>query len=105
MPTEASRAAIRIGANYTRIVTAIVLSLVLVPLLLHIAGSEGWALIAFLGSTIGIPAMVQNITGLSMIRELGVAHHSGNPDHFRSVYNASLAISLVIALLTMPQLV
>ncbi len=68
--SEASRATIRIGANYTRIVTAIVLSLALVPLLLRVTGSEGWALIAFLGSTIGIPAMVQNITGQSMIREL-----------------------------------
>ena len=101
MPSEASRAAIRIGANYTRIITGIVLSLALVPLLLQVAGSEGWALIAFLGSTIGIPAMVQNIAGLSMIRELGVAHHSGNLDHFRSVYNASLAISLVLALVAL----
>ena len=101
MPSEAKRGLIRIGANYTRIITGIVLSLALVPLLLQVVGREGWALIAFLGSTIGIPAMVQNIAGLSMIRELGVAHHSGNPDHFRSVYNASLAISLVIALVVL----
>ncbi len=98
MASEAKRGVIRIAANYTRVFTVVVLGLVIVRLLLKGAGNDGWALIVMLGATAGLGTMVQESVRASLIRELGTAYHSGNDDHFRSAYNAALAISAVIAL-------
>ena len=99
MPSEVKRGSVRILANYTRVFATVGLGLVLVRLLLAGMGNEGWALIALLGSTLGMAAMIQDIVRASMIRELGAAHHSGQPTTFRSTYNAAVAISAVTALL------
>ncbi|MHC4414075.1 MAG: hypothetical protein ACYS0G_02195 [Planctomycetota bacterium] len=99
MASEAKRGLIRIAANYTRVVAAVFLGLLLVPLLLQATGDNGWALVTLFGSTIGLAAMAQEVIASSLIRELGAAYHSGDPDRFRSVYNAAIAISTVIALL------
>lgn len=99
MPSEVKRGFARITANYTRVIANVGLGLLLVPMLLAGIGNEGWALIAFLGSTLGLAAMIQDIVRSSMIRELGAAYHSGQPDAFRSTYNAAVAISAVTALL------
>ena len=100
MASEAKRGLIRIAANYTRVFTVIVLGLVVVRLLLRGTGTEGWALISLLGAATGLTAMTQEVVVSSLIRELGVVYHRGNDDHFRSTYNAALAISSVIAVLT-----
>ena len=101
MVSEAKRGLIRIVANYTRVISIVVLGLLLVPMLLQAAGNDGWALIALLGSTIGLASMAQEIVRSSLIRELGTAYHSADDstgtDHFRHVYNSALAISAVIA--------
>ena len=101
MVSEAKRGLIRIVANYTRVISNVALGLLLVPMLLQAAGNDGWALIALLGSTIGLAAMAQDIVRSSLIRELGAAYHGGGgstgSDHFQSVYNAGVIISAVIA--------
>ncbi len=101
MVTEAKRGLIRIVANYTRVISHVAMGLLLVPILLQIAGNDGWALIALLGSTIGLASMAQEIVRSSLIRELGSAYHGGDSsagaDEFRHVYNSALAISAVIA--------
>ncbi len=101
MVSEAKRGLIRIVANYSRLISTVVMGLLLVPILLQIAGNDGWALIALLGSTIGLASMAQEIVRSSLIRELGSAYHGGDSstgaDEFRHVYNSALAISAVIA--------
>ncbi|MCH8342746.1 MAG: hypothetical protein IH983_02035 [Planctomycetes bacterium] len=100
MASEAKRGLIRIAANYTRVVTTVLVGLVLVPLLLKGTGNDGWALIALLGSTIGLAWMAQEIMRSSLIRALGAAYHSGDPDAFRNTYNAAVVISAGVAFLT-----
>ena len=100
MASEAKRGLIRIASNYVRVFTVIVVGLVVVRLLLKGTGNEGWALISLLGAAAGLTTMTQEVVRSSLIRELGVVYHLGNDEHFRSTYNASLAISAVIALLT-----
>ena len=99
MASEAKRGLIRIVANYVRVFTVIFLGLLIVRLLLKGTGNEGWALIALLGSTIGLGSMLQRVMRSGLIRELGEAYHSGRPDHFRNVYNSALAVSAVLAVL------
>ena len=99
MASEAKRGLIRIVANYTRVLTTVLVGLVLVRLLLKGTGNDGWALIVLLGSTVGLASMAQQIVRSSLIRELGAAYHSGHPDKFRSTYNAAVAISAATALL------
>ena len=100
MASEAKRGLIRIASNYVRVFTVIVVGLVVVRLLLKGTGNEGWALISLLGAAAGLTTITQEAVLSSLIRELGVVYHGGNDDHFRSTYNAALAISAVIALLT-----
>ena len=99
MTTEAKRGFIRICANYTSVISIIVLGIIVVPLLLRAVGNDGWSLIALLGSTIGLASMLQELVQSSLIRELGVAHHSHNPNDFRRTYNTSLAISAGLAII------
>ena len=101
MASEAKRGLIRIVANYTRVFTVVFLGLLVVRLLLKGTGNDGWALIAFLGSTIGLASITERIVRSSLIRELGAAYHSGREDEFRRTYNAAVAISAAIALLAM----
>ncbi len=100
MVSEARRGAVRIVANYARVFTNIFLGLIVVRFVLHAAGDEGWALIALLAPTVGLASMVQEGVRTSLIREMGHAFHSGRPEHFRSVYNAALLVSAVLALVT-----
>ncbi len=101
MVSEAKRGLIRIIANYTRLISNVAMGLLLVPILLQVAGNDGWALIALLGSTIGLASMAREIVRSSLIRELGSVYHGGDgstgTDQFRHVYNSALAISAVIA--------
>lgn len=99
MTTEAKRGFIRICANYTRLISTIVLGLLVVPLLLEAVGDDGWSLIALLGSTMGLAAMIQELVLSSLIRELGAAHHSNDPNDFRRTYNTSIAITSGLAII------
>jgi hypothetical protein len=99
MASEAKRGLIRIVANYTRVVLAVVLALLVVRLLLAGIGNDGWALIALLGSTVGLASTAQQIVRASMIRELGAAYHSARPADFPATYNAAMAVAVATAAL------
>ncbi len=101
MGSEAKRGLIRMAANYTRVFTTFAFGLILVPILIRGLGRDGWALWVLLGSTAGLAQMVRTIVRASMIRELGAAYHSGDDDHFRSIYNASILASVAVAILTL----
>lgn len=100
MATEASRAIIRIGANYARLGATFVLGIVLVPVLLGALGEDGFGLVALLGSSVGIAAMFQEITQQSLNRELGGALHDPDPAVFPVIYNSAYAVTLVAAMLS-----
>lgn len=100
MVSEAKRGLIRMAANYTRLFGGLVLGLVLVRLLLRGVGNDGYGLIALLGSSVGLSAMLQEVVRRSMIRELSAAYHGGDDEHFRRMYNAALALSAGVAVLT-----
>ncbi len=89
----------RIATNYTRLSLTVVLGLVLVPIMFHGVGHEGYGLYALLGSTIGFAQMFREIARSSMNRELGAAYHSGDPERFAAIFNSACAISLGLAVL------
>jgi O-antigen/teichoic acid export membrane protein len=99
--SEVRRGFIRIISNYVRLFSTFVLGLVLIPLLLRTVGNDAFALISLLGSTVGISAMAVEIVRDSMIRELGAAHHHGDPEHFRRVYNSAIILSALAAVVTL----
>ncbi len=99
MPSEARRGLIRIAANYARLAATVILGIILVPVLLHGIGRDGYGLYALLGSTLGLGQMFREIMRYSMNRELGHAWHThGRPD-FPATYNAAIVISFGLALL------
>jgi hypothetical protein len=99
--SEARRAVVRIGANYFRLFASVILGLLLVRLVLRGVGNDGWSLIALLGSTVGVAAMLQDVVRASMIRELGEADHAGDDEHFRTVYNSAAAVTAGAAVVTL----
>ncbi|HBZ96462.1 MAG TPA: hypothetical protein DEO57_01295, partial [Phycisphaerales bacterium] len=92
--SEARRGLIRITTNYGRLMATLVIGLILVPVQLAWVGPNGFGLIAAIGASTGLAAMLQDIMRQSMVRELGTVWHAANaPDsgpeeraHFRSVY-------------------
>lgn len=106
--SEARRGLIRITTNYGRLMATLVIGLILVPLQLAWVGADGFGLIAAIGASTGLAAMLQDIMRQSMVRELGTVWHAANaPDsspedraHFRSVYASAFVLCGFIALLT-----
>lgn len=98
MPSESRRGLIRITSNYTSLILSAIISLAVVRIMLAAVGQGGWALIALLGSTVGLSEIPRVLIQVSMIRELGAAHHSGDDDHFRMVYNAALVLSFAVTI-------
>lgn len=99
MPSEAKRGLVRIAANYGRLGTTVVLGLILVPVLIHGLGRDGYGLYALLGSTLGLGQMFREIMRYSMNRELGHAWHSPGRPAFIATYNSAIVISAVLAVL------
>lgn len=98
--SEFRRGALRMLGNYVRLFITVCIGLMLVRVILEGWGNDAWALIALLGGTLGIAAMLQDIVRQSMIRELGSALHSGDEDHFLSTYNSSLVITACVGVIT-----
>lgn len=94
MPSEARRGIVRIAANYTRLITNVVLGLISVNILLRVTGNDGWALIATLGATTGIANLTEESVRRSMIRELAAALHSDDHGVFARVYNTALLVAI-----------
>lgn len=101
MPSEARRGIVRIAANYTRLITNVVLGLISVNILLRVTGNDGWALIATLGATTGIANLTEESVRRSMIRELGAALHSDDDGVFARVYNTALLVAAGMTALTL----
>ena len=98
MSVEAKRSLLRILANYTRLVATLVLGLFLVRILLRAVGNDAQGMILLLGSTVGLAAMFEEIIRSSLVRELGVAYHSDNPQEFKVVLSSATLISALMAL-------
>lgn len=101
MASEVKRAISRIGANYARLGTTLVCGVVLVPVLLAWLGSEAFGLITLVGASVGIGAMVEDLTRQSLIRELGAAHHKGDREAFKATYAAAYRLTAMGSLLTL----
>ncbi len=98
--SELRRAILRMSTNYIRLFISVFIGLMLVRIILSHWGNDAWALIALLGGTLGIAAMLQDIVRQSMIRELASAHHSKDRDLFLGMYNSSLLVTFCIGVIT-----
>ncbi|MCH2146717.1 MAG: hypothetical protein MK073_02730, partial [Phycisphaerales bacterium] len=65
---EVHRALLRMASNYARLFISVTIGLLLVRIIISHWGNDAWALIALLGGTLGIAAMLQDIVRQSMIR-------------------------------------
>ncbi len=101
MPSETKRGAVRIVANYARLGTTVLLGLILVPVLIHGIGSDGYGLYALVGASVGFAQMFKDISRASMNRELGSSFHSGDPAAFRRTYAAACVVALGLATLSL----
>ncbi|MFK7882772.1 MAG: lipopolysaccharide biosynthesis protein [Phycisphaerales bacterium] len=63
-------------------------------------GDEAFGLVAMLGANIGLAGIFRQIMMMSLVREMGSAHHAG-PQEFRRAYTALHRLALVFALMTM----
>lgn len=101
MASETNRAILRIGANYARLGTTLICGIILVPVILAWLGHEAFGLITLVGASVGIGAMVQDLTRQSLIRELGVVYHKGDREAFKATYAAAYRLTAMGALLTL----
>ncbi|MHC4275226.1 MAG: lipopolysaccharide biosynthesis protein [Planctomycetota bacterium] len=100
MPSEAKRGLVRIAANYLRLILTLALGLLLVPLLIGWIGLEGFGLISLVAVSVGLATVVRELISQSMIREIGVAFHSGDQERFQRFYNSAFVVSGGAALIT-----
>lgn len=98
--SETRRGILRIGSNYIRLLLTLIIGLIVVRVLVGAIGTEAYGLIALLGSTVGIASIIQWVIQRSMVRELGAAYHTDDPDHFRGVFNAAVILCASAMLLT-----
>lgn len=101
MPSEARRGIVRIAANYTRLLSNVVLGLVSVKILVGATGNDGWGLISTLGATTGIANLTEESVRRSMIRELGAALHSDDPQAFPRTFNTAMLVSSGMSVVTL----
>jgi O-antigen/teichoic acid export membrane protein len=99
--SEVKRGILRILSNYVRLAITLVIGLATVRILLGTIGDDAYGVIAFLGSTVGLAAMLRDIVNRSMIRELGEAYHSNDDKYFIEVYNSALVLTTVVGVLTL----
>lgn len=98
--SEAKRNVLRIGSNYIRLLLTLAIGMSVVWIMVGLVGTEAYGLIALLGSSIGIASILLGVIRRSLVRELGAALHTNDPDHFRSMFNSSLLLCLVAAVIT-----
>lgn len=94
MASEVRKTLARVSTNYARLLTTLALGVVEVSVLLAWMGKDAFGLVSLLGPTIGLAAILREIINQSMIRELGAAYHSNDPDRFARTYRACYAISV-----------
>ncbi|QYK47737.1 MAG: oligosaccharide flippase family protein [Phycisphaeraceae bacterium] len=101
MSSEAKRGAVRIAANYTRLLTNVVLGLVSVKILVEVAGDSAFGLVSTLGATTGIANLTEETVRRSMIRELGSALHNEDRSVFTRVFNTALLLAGGMSMITL----
>lgn len=97
VPSELKRGALRISANYARLVVNVVLGMAVAPLLIYGVGVRAFGLFALLGSVAGLAQMFRDVSRASMNRELGAAWHDPDPEHFPRAYNAAVVLGAILA--------
>lgn len=101
MASEARKGIIRIATNYARLAATFLMAIALVPLLLELVGNEGMGLIALMGSTVGVAAMLSDVVQTTSIRELGAVYHSGDSKEFARTYNSAIALAIAAGVVTL----
>jgi O-antigen/teichoic acid export membrane protein len=99
MRDEASRTIHRIGANYVRLFTTLAFGIALVPLQFAWLGASAFGVITLVGASVGIAAMMEELTRQSLIREIAGSYHKSRQEFLRS-YHSAFLISAVSAVLT-----
>lgn len=69
--------------------------------MLRCVQADAFGLVSFLGTNAGIAYRIRNIVNRSIVRELGVAHHSDNPEDFLATYNSALIVALMASVVTL----
>lgn len=101
MVSERRRTLVRVISNYCALMLMLVLGVMLVRMLIHALGTDGYGLVALLGSSVGLGQMAFRISRLALVRELGSAYHGEDRKHFINVYNTSLWLALLVGLITL----
>ncbi len=96
MASELKRHAVRIAANYIRLVLGFVIGIAMVPILLRAAGEDGFGVIGLLGSATGILFIIREVVNNALTREVGAAYHEG-AESFREHYASAIVLSAVVA--------
>lgn len=94
--TELRRHSIRVGANYAKLLSTLLLGIALVPVLLNWVGAAGFGLITLISTATGLSGLLREVIERSMIRELGAAMHSGDRGRFERTYASAFAVCLSI---------
>ncbi len=97
--SEASRAIVRMATNYLRLGLNLALGITLVRAVIGWIGADALALILLIVAGAGFGMMFRELSNRTAVRELGSAHHSGDPERFLRVFNSALVVSGVAALL------
>jgi hypothetical protein len=98
MATELKRGFVRITSSYGRLALSLVTGIIQTRLLLGWLGSEAFGLIAFVGSSVGLALLIDEVLRASMVRELAAAHHAdrdGTNGRFASVLHGGALIAAV----------
>lgn len=100
MASEVRRGLIRISSSYARLLATLVCGLILTPLLLGWLGQEPFGLIALISSSVGLAAIVDEVLRYSLIREIGAAYHSKDPEAFPATMANGAKLAMLGAMLS-----
>ncbi|MBL8964273.1 MAG: hypothetical protein KF787_03065 [Phycisphaeraceae bacterium] len=96
MPSELRRGVVRISSSYGRLGLSLLMGIVQTRILLGWLGAEGFGLVAFVGSSVGLALLIDDVLRASMIRELAAAHHA-DPDGKKGTFSTVLACGSVLS--------
>ncbi|MCB9846852.1 MAG: hypothetical protein H6814_00415 [Phycisphaeraceae bacterium] len=100
MATELRRGLIRITANYSRLLSMLVIGIISVPILLKAVGTECFGLISLIVGATGLALIINDTVRTSLTYEVGRALHSGDDQEFREIYAAANVVCLLVAVIT-----
>jgi hypothetical protein len=95
--SELRRGIVRITSSYGRLGVSLLAGIIQTRLMLGWLGADAYGLVAFVGSSVGLALLIDDVLRASMIRELSTAHHSdldGTQGRFAAAINAGGLIAL-----------